>query len=382
MDLDLSESELAFQAEARSWLEANVPAEPLPSMDTEAGFRAHQEWEAKLAEARWSVVSWPSEYGGREASLVEWVIFEEEYYRAGAPGRVSQNGIFLLAPILFDHGTREQQDRFLPSMATGEQVWAQAWSEPEAGSDLASLRSTATRDDERGGWLLNGQKTWSSRASYAHWGFGLFRSDPSAQRHAGLTYFLFPLDADGVTVRPIAQLDGEAGFAEIFLEDVFVPDSDVLGEPGRRLAGRDEHGRQRARPVPALPRPVLRGRRPAGGALTASTPDPRRRGRPRRRRVDQGAGLPALHLGHRDPAGRGRRHGGRRLGQQGLLVRAGRRPARDRPRPARPRGRGGVGVDRRLPVLALGADLRRHQRDPAQHRRRADPRSAAGGPQG
>ena len=232
MDLELSESELAFRDEARSWLEAHVPAEPLPSMDTEAGFRAHQEWEAKLAEARWSVVSWPAEYGGREASLVEWVIFEEEYYPWGSPGRVSQNGIFLLAPILFDHGTPEQRDRFLPSMATGEQVWAQAWSEPEAGSDLASLRSTANRDDERGGWLLNGQKTWSSRASYADWGFGLFRSDPSAQRHAGLTYFLFPLDADGVTVRPIAQLDGEAGFAEIFLEDVFVPDSDVLGAPG------------------------------------------------------------------------------------------------------------------------------------------------------
>ena len=232
MDLDLSQSELAFRDEARSWLADHVPTEPLPSMDTEAGFRAHQEWEAELAEARWSVVSWPWEYRGRDASLVEWVIFEEEYYRAGAPGRVSQNGIFLLAPILFDHGTQEQQDRFLPAMATGEQVWAQAWSEPEAGSDLASLRSTATRDDERGGWLLNGQKTWSSRASYAHWGFGLFRSDPSAQRHAGLTYFLFPLDADGVTVRPIAQLDGEAGFAEIFFEDVFVPDSDVLGEPG------------------------------------------------------------------------------------------------------------------------------------------------------
>ena len=232
MDLDLSDSELAFQREAREWLRANVPAAPLPSMDTEAGFHAHQEWEARLAEARWSVVSWPSKYHGRDASLVEWVIFEEEYYRAGAPGRVSQNGIFLLAPILFDHGTPEQQDRFLPSMATGEQVWAQAWSEPEAGSDLASLRSTATRDDDRGGWLLNGQKTWSSRASYAHWGFGLFRSDPEAQRHAGLTYFLFPLDADGVTVRPIAQLDGEAGFAEIFFEDVFVPDSDVLGAPG------------------------------------------------------------------------------------------------------------------------------------------------------
>ena len=108
------------------------------------------------------------------------MIFEEEYYRAGAPGRVSQNGIFLLAPIIFDHGTKEQQDRFLPTMATGERIWAQCWSEPEAGSDLASLKSTARRDDERGGWVLNGQKTWSSRATYAHWGFGLFRSDPEA----------------------------------------------------------------------------------------------------------------------------------------------------------------------------------------------------------
>ncbi|GAA1924473.1 acyl-CoA dehydrogenase family protein [Nocardioides marmoribigeumensis] len=232
MDLDLSESELAFRAEARAWLAANVPAEPLPSMDTAEGWRAHQEWEARLSEARWSVVSWPQAYHGREASLVEWVVFEEEYYRAGAPGRVSQNGIFLLAPILFEHGTQEQQDRFLPTMATGERIWAQCWSEPEAGSDLASLRSTATRDESRGGWVLNGQKTWCSRAAHADWGFGLFRSDPDAARHAGLTYFLFPLDAEGVTVRPIAQLDGEPGFAEVFFDSVFVPDSDVLGAPG------------------------------------------------------------------------------------------------------------------------------------------------------
>ena len=230
MDLELSELELAFREEARTWLSTHVPSTPLPSMDTAEGFAAHREWERLLADARWSVVSWPREHGGREASLVQWVIFEEEYYRAGAPGRVSQNGIFLLAPIIFDHGTPEQQSRFLPTMATGEHVWAQAWSEPEAGSDLASLSSGATRVE--GGWRLNGQKTWSSRAAFAHWGFGLFRSDPTAQRHAGLTYFLFPLDADGITVRPIAQLDGEAGFAEIFFEDVFVPDSDVLGAPG------------------------------------------------------------------------------------------------------------------------------------------------------
>ncbi len=233
MNLDLSESELAFQAEAREWLAAHVPAEPLPSMDTAEGFRAHQTWEKELADARWSVVSWPEEYHGRGASLVEWVIFEEEYYRAGAPGRVSQNGIFLLSPTIFESGTKEQQDRWLPSMATGETIWAQAWSEPEAGSDLASLRSRALRDDDRGGWVLSGQKTWSSRAAYAHWGFGLFRSDPESQRHHGLTYFCFPLDADGLTVRPIAQLDGEPGFAELFFDEVFVPDSDVLGEPGQ-----------------------------------------------------------------------------------------------------------------------------------------------------
>ena len=230
MNLDFTPDELAFRDEARAWLAANVPAETLPSMDTADGFAAHQEWERRLADARWSVVSWPEEFGGRGASLVEWVIFEEEYYRAGAPGRVSQNGIFLLAPIIFDHGTADQQKRWLPSMATGETIWAQAWSEPEAGSDLASLRSTAKKVD--GGWLLNGQKTWSSRATYAHMGFGLFRSDPEAERHRGLTYFCFPLDADGVTVRPIAQLDGEAGFAELFFDDVFVPDADVLGEPG------------------------------------------------------------------------------------------------------------------------------------------------------
>ena len=230
MNLDFGDDALAFRDEARVWLRASVPTTPLPSMDTRAGFAAHREWELLLAENRWSVVSWPKKYSGREASLLEWVIFEEEYYRSGAPGRVSQNGIFLLAPILFEHGTKEQQDRFLPDMANGTEVWAQAWSEPEAGSDLASIRSTATRSG--GGWLLNGQKTWSSRAAYADWGFGLFRSDPAAERHRGMTYFLFPLDAAGVTVRPIAQLDGEAGFAEIFFEDVFVPDSDVLGSPG------------------------------------------------------------------------------------------------------------------------------------------------------
>ncbi|MCP2320373.1 Acyl-CoA dehydrogenase [Nocardia amikacinitolerans] len=230
MDLDLDQATREFQREVREFLAAEKPSTPLPSMDTKAGFEAHRDWERKLADARLSVVSWPKEYGGRDASLLEWVLFEQEYYAAGAPGRVSQNGIFLLAPTLFEHGTPEQLDRIMPRMARGDDIWAQAWSEPEAGSDLAGIRSTARRTE--GGWLLSGQKTWSSRAAFADWAFGLFRSDPEAERHKGLTYVMFPLTADGVSVRPIPQLDGEPGFAEIFLDDVFVPDRDVIGAPG------------------------------------------------------------------------------------------------------------------------------------------------------
>ena len=229
MDLEIDEASAAFRDEAREWLASHVRS--LPSMDTAEGFAAHREWEAELAAARWSVVSWPREYHGRDASMLQWLLFEEEYYAAGAPGRVSQNGIFMLGPTLFAHGTQEQRDRILPAMATGEQVWAQAWSEPEAGSDIAALRSTAVRTD--GGWLLSGQKTWSSRAAFADRAFGLFRTDPDAQRHRGLTYFMADLRAEGVTVRPIPQLDGEPGFAEIFFDDVFVPDEDVIGEVGQ-----------------------------------------------------------------------------------------------------------------------------------------------------
>jgi alkylation response protein AidB-like acyl-CoA dehydrogenase len=229
MDLDIDEASAAFRAEAREWLETHVRA--LPSMDTAEGFEAHRAWEAELADARWSVVSWPREYHGRDASMLQWLLFEEEYYASGAPGRVSQNGIFMLGPTLFAHGTQEQRDRILPAMARGDEVWAQAWSEPEAGSDIAALRSTAVRTD--GGWRLSGQKTWSSRAAFADRAFGLFRTDPDAQRHHGLTYFMADLRAEGVTVRPIPQLDGEPGFAEIFFDDVFVPDEDVIGEVGQ-----------------------------------------------------------------------------------------------------------------------------------------------------
>ncbi|WP_394429013.1 acyl-CoA dehydrogenase family protein [Streptomyces sp. SGAir0957] len=235
MDLTIDADDAAFRAQARDWLAAHVPDEPLPSLETEEGFAAHRAWERELAADRWSVVSWPERYGGRGAGLVRWLLFEEAYYAAGAPGRVTQNGINLLAPTLFDYGTEEQRDRVLPSMASGETVWAQAWSEPEAGSDLASLRSTAAR--VQGGWVLNGQKTWSSRAPFADRAFGLFRSDPATARtdkpHRGLTYLMFDLRAPGATVRPIPRLDGKPAFAELFLDDVFVPDADVIGEPGQ-----------------------------------------------------------------------------------------------------------------------------------------------------
>lgn len=229
MDLDFDDVTEEFRAEVRDFLAANKQSFPTKSYDTAEGFEEHRLWDRVLYDARLSVITWPEKYGGRDATLLQWVVFEEEYFRAGAPGRASANGTSMLAPTLFAHGTQEQLDRVLPKMASGEEIWAQAWSEPESGSDLASLRSTATKTD--GGWLLNGQKIWSSRAVFGEKAFGLFRSDPDAERHRGLTYFMFSLHADGVTVRPIAQLGGDTGFGEIFLDNVFVPDEDVIGQP-------------------------------------------------------------------------------------------------------------------------------------------------------
>ncbi|HEY6796978.1 MAG TPA: acyl-CoA dehydrogenase family protein [Kineosporiaceae bacterium] len=216
-----------FRQEVRAWLAERLPAQPLPPLDSAEGDLAHRAWERALFDAGLAVVSWPREYGGRGLSVSHWLAFEDEYHAAGAPARIGQNGLFLLAPTVFTHGTPEQCDRVLPRMARADDVWAQAWSEPDAGSDLAAIRSRARRTD--GGWLVRGQKTWSSRAAFADRAFGLFRTDPDAERHRGLTYLLIDLRAAGVTVRPIAQLSGLPGFAEIFFDDVFVPDGDVLG---------------------------------------------------------------------------------------------------------------------------------------------------------
>ena len=234
MDLTYSGDQEAFRAEARAWLAAHVPAKPLPSLDTAEGFEAHRAWEHSLYEDRWSVVSWPTEYGGRDVGIFEWLVFEEEYYRARAPKRVSQNGIFLLAPTMLEYGTDEQKARYLPPMAAGDEIWCQGWSEPDAGSDLAGIRSravvatrrttatgssTARRHGRAAAPSPNGASASSART-------------PTAERHRGLTYFLIAMDSPGVTVRPIPQIDGETGFAEIFFDNVEVPEDQVLGEVG------------------------------------------------------------------------------------------------------------------------------------------------------
>ena len=155
MNLTDRPEDIEFRAEARAWLREHVPT-GLASGDTEQGFAEHLEWERQLHAARWAVVSWPKAYGGRDASIRQWLIFEEEYYLAGGPQRVTQNGIFLLAPTLFEFGTQAQKGAILPAMAAAETLWAQAWSEPGAGSDLAAVRSRAERVD--GGWRLYGQR--------------------------------------------------------------------------------------------------------------------------------------------------------------------------------------------------------------------------------
>ena len=234
MDLSFTSTELAFRDEIRGWLAANLPAEPLKSMDTPDGFEQHREWEKKLFAAGWSVPAWPEKYGGRDCSLVEWLLYEEEYWASGAPGRVSANGVSLLAPTIFEFATPEQQERFLLPMASGEEIWSQGWSEPNAGSDLAALSSRAERDGE---WfVLNGQKTWCSRGAFADWFFCIVRTDPEAERHRGLSYLLIPKDTEGLVVRPVARIDGEPGFAELFFEDARVHESNLLGEEGQGWA--------------------------------------------------------------------------------------------------------------------------------------------------
>jgi alkylation response protein AidB-like acyl-CoA dehydrogenase len=229
MDLTFTPEQAGFRKQVRAWMQAHVPPLPLTTLEREDGFQQHVAWERKLAEGGWGMVTWPVEYGGRGLDLIQWLIFEEEYWAAGAPLRANQNGIFLLGPTIMEFGTDLQKARFLPPMAKGEMIWAQAWSEPNAGSDMAAITSRAVRDGDH--YVISGQKTWSSRASFADWGFGLFRTDSESSRHKGLSFILFDLNSPGITRRPIRQLHGDPGFAELFFDEVRVPVANrVAGE--------------------------------------------------------------------------------------------------------------------------------------------------------
>jgi alkylation response protein AidB-like acyl-CoA dehydrogenase len=231
VDLKYTAEQRAFRDEVRAWLSAHVPRTPLATLEGAVGFEQHRAWERTLATGNFGMITWPREYGGRGADLVQWLIFEEEYYRARAPLRVNQNGVFLLGPTLMEFGTPEQKARFLPKMASGDEIWSQGWSEPQAGSDLAAIRATATRDGDC--YVLRGHKIWSSRAAFADWCFAIFRTDPASERHRGLTFILLPLRHEGVRVRGIRQIHGEPGFAEIFFEDARVPVANRLGAEGQ-----------------------------------------------------------------------------------------------------------------------------------------------------
>ncbi|MEY3703014.1 MAG: hypothetical protein RLZZ561_634 [Pseudomonadota bacterium] len=230
MHLEYTAEQHAFRAEVRAWMEAHVPKEPLVTLECREGYDQHVAWERTLSSGNWGMVTWPEAYGGRGLDLIQWLIFEEEYFRAGGPNRANQNGIFLLGPTIMEFGTDDQKKRFLNPMAKGEVIWAQAWSEPGAGSDMAAISSKAVRDGDH--YVITGQKTWSSRAAFADWGFGMFRTDPDSKRHKGLTFILFDLNTPGITRRPIRQLHGDTGFAELFFDEVRVPVENCLAGEG------------------------------------------------------------------------------------------------------------------------------------------------------
>jgi alkylation response protein AidB-like acyl-CoA dehydrogenase len=230
VDLTFTPDEQTFAGEVRSWLAANLEQPPAFAdlADEIAWGRA---WQAKLAAGRWVGLHWPERYGGRGASPLHVAIFNTEYARARAPQPVNRVGINLAGPTLLAHGTDDQKRRWLAPILTADEIWCQLFSEPDAGSDLASLRTTATPVD--GGWLLNGQKVWTSYAQFARWGICLARTDPdAASRHAGLSYFVVDMQAPGVEVRPLRQVTGEAEFNEVVLTDVAVAEDHLVGGLG------------------------------------------------------------------------------------------------------------------------------------------------------
>jgi len=228
MDLTLSPSEQAFRDELRAWLAANDPGEE-PEGD-EAGFDFRRAWQRRLADAGWAGVAWPEAYGGRGATLVEQAIWNEEIVRAQAPQMANVLGLAMGGPTVIAHGTEEQKHRYLGPILSAEEIWCQGFSEPESGSDLASLKTRATRHGDE--WLVTGQKVWTTLAHHAKWCMLVARTDPDAPKHKGLTYFLLDMEQDAVQARPLRQITGEAEFNELFLEEARIPDENIVGGEG------------------------------------------------------------------------------------------------------------------------------------------------------
>jgi alkylation response protein AidB-like acyl-CoA dehydrogenase len=234
MDLTFPAELESFRAEARAWLTEQLTGEFAVVRgrggpgDEHSLFEERLAWERALGAARWVCLSFPEEYGGRGASLLEQVVFYEEYARAGGPGRVGIVGEGLIGPTILHFGTEEQKRRFLPKIASGEELWCQGYSEPEAGSDLANLKTRAERDGDE--WVVTGQKIWTSLAHWSDWCFALCRTDRDAPRHRGISYLLVPMHQDGIEIRPIVQLTGTSEFNEVFFDGARTALDNVVGE--------------------------------------------------------------------------------------------------------------------------------------------------------
>jgi alkylation response protein AidB-like acyl-CoA dehydrogenase len=229
MDLTFSESETAFRDELRAWLAANPPG-PRPEGDEDVQYAWLCDWQRRLAEGGWAGVHWPVEYGGRGATMTESAIFFEELGRARTPLPPNVLGLLLGGPTLMVWGTDGQKERYLPPILTAEEIWCQGFSEPEAGSDLAALKTRAVKEGD--GWVVTGQKVWTSGAQYSKWCMLVARTDSDAAKHKGLTYFLMDVEQDAVQVRPLRQITGESEFNELFIEGARIPDENVIGGVG------------------------------------------------------------------------------------------------------------------------------------------------------
>jgi alkylation response protein AidB-like acyl-CoA dehydrogenase len=229
MDLTFSEQETAFRDELRAWFVANDPGEE-PDGEEDRRYAWRRDFQRRLAEAGWAAVHWPREYGGRGATLTESAIFFEELGRSGAPLPANVLGLLLAGPTIMTWGTEQQKERYLSPILTADEIWCQGFSEPDAGSDLASLKTRAVRDGDE--WVLTGQKVWTSAAQYSKWCMLVARSDSDAPKHKGLTYFLMDMEQAGVQIRPLRQITGEPEFNELFLDGARVPYENVLGGVG------------------------------------------------------------------------------------------------------------------------------------------------------